>query len=155
MKVALFSLFIALTSIFSANQTFAQCTCSNLNTAEEAYNRADAVFVGKIIEIKKLASTDGEFIIKFEAKQTWKHDLRQFVVVKLARESGNISSQSEGFYRINAEWLLFANKDEEGRFEAFVHCCTKTKPLSTAVKGGIFKTFKAMGLKPKKIIDEL
>jgi hypothetical protein len=151
MRVTLVILFIAVAFLFVPYKTFSQCACRPQNTTNEAYKRADAVFVGKIIEIKKLSSKETEFVIKFEVKQTWKQDLQRFVIVTLTSE--NISKQSEGFYQTNAEWLLFANKSEDGKFKASVQCCTKTKPLSAAVEGGVFKSFKEMGLKPKKIID--
>lgn len=145
-------LFMAVAFLFDPYKTFAQCDCQPQNTTDEAYKRADAIFVGRIIEIKKLDSDNTEFVIKFEVKQPWKQDLQRFVIVELTSES--ISKESEGFYQINAEWLLFANRSEEGKFKASVHCCTKTKPFSTAVEGGVFKNFKEMRLKPKKIIDE-
>jgi hypothetical protein len=152
MRKALIISVIAVAILFVPKETFSQCDCQPQNTTDEAYKRADAIFVGKITEIKKLSSVDNEFIVKFKVKQTWKQDLQRFVVVRLSRE--NISKLNERFYQVNAEWLLFASKSKEGDFKASVHCCTMTKPLSTAVEGGVFKSFKEMKLKPKKIIDE-
>jgi hypothetical protein len=152
MRKALMISVIAVAILFVPYKTFSQCNCQPSNTTYEDYKRADAVFVGKITEIKKLGSDDTEFVIKFEVKKTWKQDMQRFVTVRLSSE--NISKQSEGFYQVNAEWLLFASKSEDGNFKASVHCCTKTKPFSTALEGGVFKSFKEMKLKPKKIIDE-
>lgn len=152
MRNALMILLIAGAILFVPYETFSQCDCQPRNTTGEAFRRADAVFVGKITEIKKLGSDDTEFVVKFEVKQTWKDDLKRFVIVRLTSE--NISNQDRGFYQISAEWLLFASQTEDGNFKASVNCCTQTKPLSTAVEGGIFKSFKEMKLKPKKIIEE-
>ena len=151
MRKIIFSVLLISTLCFGAYKTFAQCSCVPKLTLQEHFQNSDAVFVGKVIEAKKIdrKNTDDYdvVVIKFEVKQTWKQDLEKFVIVK--EPYGSI----EGF-EPNAEWLLYARKDNDGNLQIFRGCCLRTKLLSVAEKQGDLKAFKQMGVKPKKVIGE-
>jgi hypothetical protein len=149
MKRIIFSILIIGIVCVGIHTTFAQCSCEPKLTLQEHFQRSDAVFVGKVVEAKKIyqEKTDSyEVLIKFEVTQTWKNDLEKFVTVK------EFSGSTDGF-EPNAEWLLYVFKDNDGTLQIFRNCCSRTKPLSVATKRGDLKAFKKMGEKPKKIID--
>jgi hypothetical protein len=134
---------------FGADRTFAQCDCEPKLTVQEHFQRSDAVFVGKVVEAKKIRreNTDSyDVVIKFEVMQSWKQDLERFVIVK------ELYGSTNGF-EPNAEWLLYAFKGNDGTLQITRNCCSRTKFLSVANKQGDLKVFKKMGEKPKKIID--
>ncbi len=149
MKSIIFSILIIAVLCFGTTEIFAQCSCEPNLTVQEQFQRSDAVFVGKVVEAKKIyqENTDSyEVLIKFEVTQTWKNDLEKFVTVR------ELSGGTNGF-QPNAEWLLYAFKVNDGTLQIFRNCCSRTKPLSVATKQGDLKAFKKMGEKPKKIIE--
>src|SRR5215207_9421292 len=132
MRKIILTTLIAATFCFGAYDTFAQCACSPSNTTQSALQRADAVFVGKVIESKKFLREDAkgyDLVIKFEVKQAWKQNLKRFIFVK--ESYGTVS----GFEQ-NAEWLLYAYADSNGTFKIFRGCCSRTKPLSMVENSG-------------------
>jgi len=149
MRRIIFSILIIGVFYLGADKTFAQCSCVPKLTLQEHFQRSDAVFVGKVVEAKKIRqeNTDSyDAIIKFEVKQVWKQDLDRFVIVK------ELYGSTDGF-EPNAEWLLYAFKAKDGTLQIVRSCCSRTKLLSVATKQGDLKGFKKMGEKPKKIID--
>lgn len=149
MRKIVLSIGIVSALCFSAPNTFAQCTCWPKLTLREEFERSDAVFVGEVIEAKKILQETDSYVtvVKVEVKQAWKQDLERFVILKDFPEVG-ISNRIEP----NQEWLFFAHKikNEDGTFVAW-HCCSRTKLLSGAAED--LKQFRKMGEKPKKIID--
>jgi hypothetical protein len=149
MRKIILSILIVSTFCFSTYKTFAQCSCIPKLTLKEHFQPSDAVFVGKVIEAKKILQeniNDYDIVIKFEVKQTWKQDLERFVTVK------ELSSSTGGF-EPNTEWLLYAFKEKDGTFRIIRSCCSRTKLLSVANKQGDLRAFKKMGMKSKKIIE--
>lgn len=143
-------IFIAIVFSLCTSEIYAQCSCEPKLTLKEHFQRADAVFVGRVIEAKKTQQDEAgnfEIIVKFEVTQTWKQDLNNFVIVK------EINGSLNGF-ESNREWLLYASKDNDGTYLIFRGCCSRTKYLSVASKQGDLKAFKIMGEKPKKIIEK-
>jgi len=151
MRKIIFSVLLISTLCFGAYKTFAQCSCVPKLTLQEHFQNSDVVFIGKVVEAKKIDRKDTEnydtIVVKFEVKQTWKQDLEKFVVVE--ESYGSV----EGF-EPNAEWLIYARKDNDGRLQIHRGCCSRTKSLSTAKKQGDLKAFKQMGEKPKKVIEK-
>jgi hypothetical protein len=150
MKRIIFSVLIISVFYFGTDKNFAQCRCEPKKTnIQEYFQRSAAVFVGKVVEAKKIRreNADGyDVIIKFEVTQTWKQDLEKFVIVK------EVSGSTDGF-EPNAEWLLYAfSRSNDGTLLITRDCCSRTKPLSVATKQGDLKAFKKMGEKPKKIL---
>ena len=148
-KIAL-SVLIVITFCLVAPKTFAQCRCWPELTLREHFQRADAVFVGKVIEVEMVRQENADDylrIMKVEVKQTWKQDMERVVTIKRYPEKGTTSSVQP-----NDELLFYAYKikDEEGAFVAG-GCCSRTKILLNAAED--LEQFRKMGEKPKKIID--
>jgi hypothetical protein len=147
MKNIIFAVLTISTLWFSTEKTFAQCACSPDQSTNTQYKISDIIFVGRVIETKSIARENNEspdITVKFEVKQVWKQDLERFVTVKLRYEKPKVFEQ-------NAEWLVYARKNEDGTFNTAISCCTRTKLLSIVSKD--LKTFRKMGEKPKKIIE--
>ena len=143
-------IFIVIVFSLCTSEIFAQCSCEPQLTLKEHFQRADAVFVGRVIEAKKTQQDEAgnfEIIVKFEVTQTWKQALSNFVVVK------EINGSLDGF-ELNKEWLLYATKENDGTYRIFRGCCSRTKYLSVAKKQADLKAFKTLGEKPKKIIEK-
>ncbi len=149
MRKFIFSVLIIGVFYFSADKTFAQCSCEPKLTLQEHFQRSDVVFVGKVVEAKKIRQENidrYDAIIKFEVKQAWKRDLERFVIVK------ELYGSTDGF-ETNAEWLLYVFKDKDGALQVVRGCCSRTKLLSVAAQQGDLKALKKIGQKPKKILD--
>jgi|GEM_PF-2378296 len=134
---------------FAGQTTFAQCSCFPHRTLSEEFQRADAVFVGKVVRAKKLveAPADGYDVhVTLEVEETWRQDLERFITVK------EFQGSVEGF-EPNAKWLLFATRKPDGSLTIFRGCCAMTRRISVAKSQGYFKAFKKMGQKPCKIIE--
>lgn len=149
MKRIIFTILTIAIFCFAAVKTFAQCSCVPKLTLQEHFQRSEVVFIGKVVEAKKVHQENADrydIIIKFEVKQSWKRDLERVVVV--IEPNGS----TDGF-EPNTEWLLYALKSDDGMLQIVRGCCSRTKPLPVATKQGDLKGFKKMGEKPKKIID--
>lgn len=114
---------------------------------QEHFQKADVVFIGKVVEAEKIDPKDNEnfdtIIVKFEVIQTWKQDLEKLVTVK--ELYGNI-----GGLEPNAELLLYMWKDKDGNLYFFRGYCQP----SGSVSQDALATFRQMGEKPKKIVEK-
>lgn len=132
---------------FGAEKTSAQCACSPDQSTNTQFKISDVIFIGKVIETKSIASDSSELAeitAKFEVKQVWKQNLEKFITVKLHHENPKVFEQ-------NAEWLVYARKNEDGTFNTAIYCCTRTKLHSIASED--LKAFRQMGEKPKKVTE--
>jgi len=133
-----------------AHSAFGQCTCwPPHRTLQEDFQRADVVFIGKVVEMQTNTMEQGdssETVVKVEVKKTWKEDLERFVIVKDFSEKG----VTHGI-ELNEEWLFYAHKltDQGNDFLAW-GCCSRTKLLSKAEED--LKQFRKMKAGPKKIL---
>ncbi|MDT5123605.1 MAG: hypothetical protein QOC96_3087 [Acidobacteriota bacterium] len=134
---------------FVAGETFAQCSCVAERrdiTPHKEFKLADAVFIGKVIEIKKTApdKDTGGYIetVKFEVKKAWKQDLDTLVTIQ-----NKIQGCINGFDE-NEEWLVYAYKKQDGTFGTYC-CCSRTRLLSKAAED--LKEFESEGEQPAKI----
>ena len=126
-------LFIALFGpiLLTANESYAQCSCGveYLNmTARDEFNRADAVFVGKIVTIKNTPpDKNNRYVqtINFQVTRAWKQDVNFNLTL-----TNKIDGCKNGFEE-NEEWLVYAYKNQDGTLGAYC-CCTRTKPLANA-----------------------
>jgi hypothetical protein len=136
-------------SYLGASQTFAQCTCATAYrdiTPHNEFKLADAVFIGKVVEIKKTAREENtnSYVetVKFELKKAWKQDLDAFITIR-----NKIQGCLNGF-KENEEWLVYAYKNQDGTLGTYC-CCSRTTLLSKAVED--LKEFDAKGEQPTKI----
>jgi len=134
---------------FGASETFAQCSCVAERrdiTPHKEFKLADAVFIGKVIEIKNTARDKdiGSYVetVKFEVKKTWKQDLDHFVIIQ-----NKIRGCINGFEE-NEEWLVYAYKMQDGALGTYC-CCSRTRLFSKAAED--LKEFEANGEQPTNI----
>ncbi len=89
----------------ATNESLVKCAMPNF---KNAYKRAGAVFVGKVVSIKK----EGDIkITKFKVSKFWKGVNKKYVVVRVF-ESRRVQSP----YRDGRSYLVFAKKREKGGF---------------------------------------
>jgi hypothetical protein len=134
---------------FGASETLAQCSCVAERrdiTPHEEFKLADAVFIGKVIEIKKTArdKDTGSYVetVKFEVRKAWRQDLDSLVIIR-----NKIQGCINGFDE-NEEWLVYAYKKQDGTLGTYC-CCSRTRLLSKAAND--LKEFEAEGEQPAKI----
>ena len=134
---------------FGASETFAQCSCVAEYrdiTPHKEFKLADAVFIGKVIEIKKTDrdKDTGSYVetVKFEVTKAWKQDLDAFVIIQ-----NKIQGCVNGFDE-NEVWLVYAYKQQDGRLGTYC-CCSRTRLLSKAAED--LKEFEVKGESPTKI----
>jgi hypothetical protein len=147
-KIILCALLLGL-SLFTTNETSAQCTCSTtyLNiTPHKEFKLADVVFVGKVVEIEKTdrEKETGNYVetVKFEVKRAWKQDSEATVIIR-----NEIRGCLNGFDK-DEEWLVYAYKQKDGTLGTAC-CCSRTNLLSEAAKD--LEEFEAEGERPTKI----
>ena len=127
----------------------AQCTCApayrNI-TPHSEFKLADAVFIGKVIEITKSPrdKNDDSYveIVKFEVKKAWKRDLEPTVIIR-----NKIYGCLNGFDS-NEEWLVYAYQSQDEPLGTSC-CCSRTRLLSKATED--LKELEAKGERPTKI----
>jgi hypothetical protein len=132
-----------------ASDTFAQCSCvaerRDISPRKE-FKLADAVFIGKVVEVKKTARDEGTGgyveAVKFEVLKAWKQDTDSLVIIQ-----NKIQGCINGFAD-NEEWLVYAYKKQGGTLGTYC-CCSRTRPLSKAAED--LKEFEAEGEQPAKI----
>lgn len=134
---------------FGVGETLAQCSCVAERkdiTPHKEFKLADAVFIGKVIEIKKTDhdKDTGSYVetTKFEVKKAWKQDLDAFVIIQ-----NKIRGCINGFDE-NEEWLVYAYKKQDGTFSTYC-CCSRASLLAKAVED--LKEFETKGELPTKI----
>jgi hypothetical protein len=135
---------------FGASQTFAQCACAHAYrdiTPHNEFKLADAVFIGKVVEILKtdIDKNSGSYVetVKFEVRKAWKLDLASFIIMR-----NKIQGCINGFDK-NEEWLVYAYKKQGGGAFVTYCCCSRTRLLSTAAED--LKQFEAKGEPQTKI----
>jgi len=107
--------------------TVSACSCLAPGTLLEELNKSDAVFVGKVIDIK---SSSMQREITFERTKIWKGpESVQLVVVT----GTNSASCGYGFEE-DKEYLVYASLSE-GKY--YTDLCSGTKPLFLAVQEDI------------------
>jgi hypothetical protein len=134
---------------FGASETSAQCSCVAERrhiTPHKEFKLADAVFIGKVIEIKNTPrdKDTGSYVetVKFEIKKAWKQDLDSLVVIQ-----NKIQGCINGF-EVNEEWLVYVYEMEDSTLGTYC-CCSRTKLLSKAAED--LKEFESNGEQQREI----
>lgn len=123
--------FIVATFFFATDKIYAQCDCiKNYVSAYDEFKGSDIVFVGEVIEIRKIRAFENseysEFEVKFKVVTSWKTDLNEIITLR------NTASGSSEFEK-SKSYLVYA-RTLNNALRANFGCCTKTKPLSKASK---------------------
>jgi hypothetical protein len=134
---------------FAADKIHGQCTCSATYrdiTAHDEFKLAEAVLVGKVIEIKKTPRDKDSYIevVKFEVTRAWKRDLDSNLTI-----TNTIQGCLNGFEE-KEEWLVYAYRYHDGTLGTHC-CCSRTKPLSRAAED--LREFEDQGEIPMKVLD--
>jgi hypothetical protein len=128
---------------------YGQCNCANAgSTVYGEFKHSAAVFVGEVLEIKKLESVKdanySEFDVTFKVKTAWKTDLSEILTIRNISENNDPSDFKEKESYLIYAWI-YKNVLSSG-----IYCCSRTKLLNYAAKE--LEEFKERGEKPKNII---
>ena len=107
------------------------CSCAELSSVEEEFERSAAVFSGKVIEIKEKKSLKG-YIYKsvlFEVTNTWKGVEQTQILITTGEGGGDC-----GFNFIEGnEYLVYANESTMYGAKSLVSIiCSRTNKLSSS-----------------------
>jgi hypothetical protein len=145
-KLGLIVLLVLAICIVS-DRAIAQCDCAAQFKSAEAYlNKADVVFLGKIISTKNVAGrtpNESNLEISFEVQKVWKNHLVKVVTVFVQRDIADFEK--------DAVWLVYAFKLKNGGFEMQRHCCSRTQPISRAQDD--IRAIERMAAQKRKILN--
>ena len=146
---------------FTANFINAQCDCggypyeegnsrnSRYKTAYEELQNSAAVFVGKVIEVKKVKITpayrgdfDYNYEIKFEVETSWKKDTPKEIIVT---DGGGCIL---GFKK-DEKYLVYASPYKKVLWASY---CSRTRKFTDADED--LKEFEEKGEKPQDIVEK-
>ncbi len=128
MKKAITFIFLGLFLIGSFPAVTSACSCAELPTAEEEIERSDAIFSGRVLEIKE-KKVNGYMTkcVLFEVTNTWKGVDESQVIITTGQGGGDC-----GFRFIEGqEYLVYANEsDMYGANSLTTIMCDRTNSLS-------------------------
>ena len=117
--------------LLAAGKARAQCSCTaeyvNITPRAE-FKLAQAVFVGKVISVKKgPPDKDDHYIetVTFEVTKAWKQDLPASLTIS------NLIYGCINGWEENEEWLVYLYKPKDGKLTIYC-CCTRTRPFDKA-----------------------
>ena len=114
-------------STTSANISRA-CDCDIPTSAKESLKHSDAVFVGKVIEIKK---TKLQKYVTFNVLKIWKGKIGKQITITTAIDGGacgyHFSKKGDGTY------LLYCHQPKKAKQHS-TDICTRTRSLANAAK---------------------
>jgi hypothetical protein len=145
-KALLFTAIVA-SVLLATSETQAQCTCApdRVNiTAEKEFTLAYAVFIGKVVDIKKSPRDENDDYVEtvtFHVTKAWKHDLNANLTI-----TNKIQFCLNGFDQ-GEEWLVYVYRHQDGKLGSFC-CCTRTTLLERAATD--LKTFREY--RPAKVL---
>lgn len=157
MRNLIIGILLVSTICFGNSTAYSQCgSCIyNYFSVYDEFKGANAVFIGKVVEIKKVeeskktdttTNTDYyEFKVKFKVETAWKNDLPETITIT------NTDSRNSGF-KLGESYLVYAHvlHPDNKNLGAYTGCCTRTRLLSEAEKD--LQEFKDKDEKPTNII---
>lgn len=118
--------FVAILSLFATNPVFA-CSCKQPPHPLVALQNSDAVFAGKVIDIKipdNVMSSADPMSVTFAVNQTWKGHTQKTINV-----STEVSSASCGYeFQIGETYLVYAN----GQDSLHTSLCSRTTTFANS-----------------------
>lgn len=158
MRKLLIALWLVSVFILGAREASCQCKCaanvpgSKYLTPHEALKTSDVVFIGEVVDVKKVVISrtqkrekSYEYEVKFKVKRAWKKELEEITTLRTGHNDGCLLSFEEG-----EEVLVYAYVREE---MLRTGACTRTKLLSQAAED--VKDFEEKGEKPVRVIETL
>lgn len=105
------------------------CSCAELPSVEEELERSQAVFSGKVLDVKEKQSLKGYITISvlFEVTNTWKGVKQSQIIITTGQGGGDC-----GFdFKEGQEYLVYANESTMYGEESLVSIiCDRTNKLS-------------------------
>jgi hypothetical protein len=109
---------------FLSPSSASACSCAGIEPVEKAFNRAEAVFVGEVVEIKEVTTINGYQYkqILFQVETVWKGDNKTQIIVQTA-----MSGASCGIHFIKgSKYIVYAQSDEGSDNVLRTNICTRT-----------------------------
>jgi len=121
--------FIIILFIISFPSNTSACSCAELPSVEEEFERSQAVFSGKVVDIREKRSIKG-YITKsvlFEVTDTWKGVKQSQIIITTGQGGGDC-----GFdFKEGQEYLVYANESTMYGAKALVSTlCNRTNEWS-------------------------
>ncbi|HIW34531.1 MAG TPA: hypothetical protein IAA29_17285 [Candidatus Paenibacillus intestinavium] len=133
-KVSIFLLFcfmVSMMTIYTPSNVYA-CSCAQPLTVEEELDRSEAVFTGRVLEVKEIKNLNG-YLTKsalFEVSEIWKGGSESQIIIHTGGGGGDCGYHFEE----DKEYLVYANlSDMYGDKEQLVSImCDRTNILAQA-----------------------
>lgn len=133
-KVSIFLLFcfiVSMMTIYTPSSVYA-CSCAQPLTVEEELDRSEAVFTGRVLEVKEIKNLNG-YMTKsalFEVSEIWKGGAESQIIVHTGGGGGDCGYHFEE----GKEYLVYANlSNMYGDKEQLVSImCDRTNKLAQA-----------------------
>jgi hypothetical protein len=128
MKSLMFSLLLVVSLTLATDTTLA-CTCVPAKSAAREFERATAVFSGKVVEVRRHKQAEDIFAgveAVFRVEKVWKGVERRTVSVFTSSQS---SACGYGF-KEGRTYLVYAHGGAEGRLSTSI--CSRTRRLKDA-----------------------
>lgn len=146
----MFLLLFVIGSLFVINTSFVNACSCILQTPQEAFEQASAVFIGKVINIDfsdEMFNISGDLKnVTFEVLEIWKGPNNETIVITTGMNEG-ISSCTYPFEN-NEIYLVYAYEEEN---KLVTNICSRTKLLSDAKED--IEYLRRSGLDKEKKID--
>ncbi len=122
-KIAVLSILLSILSLSIFSSTGYVCSCLPPGTPQEEMAKMDAVFSGKVLDVKEKFNSTTE--VKISVSETWKGVTSKEVVVYTAMDSAACGV----FFEKDKEYLVYAHL-EDGEYTTYL--CSRTAELAQA-----------------------
>ncbi|MEP6945867.1 MAG: hypothetical protein ABJA02_08120 [Acidobacteriota bacterium] len=126
-KAVYFSLALILFGLASAENAFA-CSCvASPDPAETqiraAFSNSEAIFSGKVVEIKESPADPTRMIVRIKLAHSWKGSAKREIFISTAKES----SMCGYLFQVGQKYLVYANQNKN---DLWVQNCSRTAVFS-------------------------
>lgn len=128
-SILIFS-FISILFISSFSSEVSACSCVQLPNVEEELERSNAVFSGKVIDVREKRSLTGNVskLVLFEVTSTWKGVQQSQIMITTGLDSGDCGIDFKG----GKEYLVYASESTMYGAKSLVSIiCDRTNQLSS------------------------
>ncbi|WP_053073748.1 hypothetical protein [Bacillus sp. LL01] len=122
-KVVVISFLLTILSFTFFSPTGSACSCLPPGTPQEELKKMDAVFSGKVVNVKEKFNSTTE--VKLTVKESWKGVSTKEVVIYTAMDSAACGV----YFEKDKEYLVYAHL-EDGEYTTYL--CSRTAELSQA-----------------------
>ena len=124
-------IFIGILLLGSFPSITSACSCVELPSAEEEFDRSKAVFSGKVVDIREKRSQNGYSpkSVLFDVTNTWKGVDQSQIIITTGQGGGDC-----GFdFKLGQEYLIYANESTMYGEKLLVSIiCSRTNELSSS-----------------------